>query len=177
MGETIQYNNIKVVNLFYYDFEKSHIPLRIIGLIKYSFYSKIILKYSFDIVYIHSPEFMIPFVFYRNQKSKFILHLHGAGIPTEVARFRFARNSVFSLIWKKIEKVSFSKANRIITIDNDCEQLLKRYNLYYKAFPLRNAVNKKIFFYDNNKRVELRNKLNIDSKSKILLFVGRLHKF
>ena len=105
------------------------------------------------------------------------MHLHGAGNPIEVARFFLARNKVFTLIWKSIERLSFPKADKIITIDEDCEKLLKNYNLHDKAFPIKNSVNKKIFFFDYNKRNELRNRFIIAPEDKILLFIGRIEKF
>ena len=80
VGQIVKYKNIKLVNLFFYDFEKSKIPLRIVGLIKYLINSKNILKYSLDIIYFHSPEFLLSFYFHSNKKCKFILHLHGAGL-------------------------------------------------------------------------------------------------
>ena len=177
VSKTINYKNVKITNLFYYDYKISQFPLRIIAVLQYFLNRKLIANHGFDIIYFHSAEFIIPFIFNRNTKSVFVLHLHGAGNPIEVSRFHLARNKIFSRIWKGIEKLSFLRSDKIITIDNDCEQLLRNYNLYNKAFPLRNPINRKIFFFDDNKRTMLRNKLNIKPDDMVLLFVGRIEKF
>ena len=146
------------------------------GFFKYLFRRKVILNYSLDVLYFHSPEYLLSFIFYPNLKSKLVLHMHGAVTATRISRFYFARNKLFNLLWDFVQRIALLKADKVITIDNDCESLLKKYNIVYKGFPIRNAVNKNIFFFDGHKREKLRNKLNVLHKEKILLFIGRIVK-
>lgn len=168
---------VKIHNLFYYDIEKSKIPLRLVSMINYFRFINKIRKLNLNLFYFHSAEIVLPFIFLKRKTNKFVLHLHGGDIPTEISRFPFARNKIFSILWQVMQRIVFRYIDYFISIDENCEKLLARMKIQNRSYNLQNVVNDDNFRYTSDDALSVRNDFNIPLNANVLLYVGRIEEY
>jgi hypothetical protein len=76
-----------------------------------------ILKSGCDMLYIHSPEVVLPFIFF-NKKIPAIYHQHGSANPLSKSKFLWARNSLLQNCSFTLKL--FARADWMIAIDRIC---------------------------------------------------------
>lgn len=134
---------------------------------------KEILSTKFDIVHAHSPFTMGLFAKYisLNQKIPFVYthHIQYA----EYSKLYFKTNLFFPFFAKTWSKHFSDLADLVIAPSLKIKKLLKSYGVKRNIVVLPTGIDTKMFRKANKKR-ELRNKLGISSKTKILLFVARM---
>lgn len=67
----------------------AHVPMRFSTLWCYFLHRRRILRSGVDVLYVHSPEIALPFLF-LNRRVPVIFHQHGSGNPLWRAKFAWA---------------------------------------------------------------------------------------
>jgi glycosyltransferase involved in cell wall biosynthesis len=151
----------------------SFVPNRVKMLV--GLYSHIfkILKAS-DIVYVHSPELALPFVFWGRHK-RLVVHVHG--IPDYAAmnsRYLWVRSGLISKLYRKCLDIILRRADKVIWVSNDG---LIRYSghsdLKNKSIVIPTSVD--INMFTPMDKATLRKKYNIPSDIRLIGFLGRLN--
>jgi glycosyltransferase involved in cell wall biosynthesis len=150
-------------------------PLRLIAFAGYLLNRKRIINSNIDILYVHSPECALPFIFGRKRKPV-VFHQHGSGNPVSTATYAWARNSFFEWIFDKIHQVIYNRSDWVIVIDKLCKAQAVAQGAGEKLSLLMNAVNNRQFFPDDKTRDRMRNKHGLSDKETAILFVGRLEE-
>lgn len=150
-------------------------PLRLIALIGYMRNRRRILNSEIDILYVHSPECALPFLFGKNRKPV-VFHQHGSGNPVATATFPWARNFIFSWFFDKIHQLIYLRSDWIIVIDRLCRDQAFLKGAGDKLSLLMNAVDDKQFHPDAKIRKQMRLAQNLSEKETVVLFVGRLEE-
>ena len=163
--------------LFQYMFQTSRLPLRMVATIFYLLRFKHIRREDIDLFYVHSAEFVLPLIVHGIAPERIVLHLHGAGNPMALARFVWARNRMFEAAWDAMYRFVFRRCGKIITIDDDCIELLKKYDVKSKGVPIPNAVDTNRFQFNEYERTKVRKMLGIPDLASVLMYAGRLEKF
>jgi len=153
----------------------SRFPLRLKALLGYLINRNRILQSEVDILYVHSPECALPFIFGKNRKP-LVFHQHGAGNPVTTAKFVWARNKVIAHLFDLIHREIYFRADWIIAIDRFCQQQAFNYNAENKTSLLMNAVDINHFKPDKALRVEMRSAYGLAHDELAILFVGRLEE-
>jgi len=154
----------------------SSVPLRVKALAGYLNNRNRILKSGVDLLYIHSPECAIPFIF-RKSKNPVVFHQHGSGNPVSTAKFKWARNHLFEILFDLIHKLIYKRADWIIAIDRLCYGQALRGGAGNKVSLIMNTVDTGVFRPDNSARQLMRKKYTCENeKNLILFFVGRLEE-
>ena len=153
----------------------SLIPMRLRALFWYLLYRNRILQSKVDVLYLHSPECALPFIFFK-KRIPLIFHQHGSGNPVKVSKFIWARKrpliKVFDLMLKLIHK----RADWIIAIDDLCFEQAKQNGAGNKVTLIKNAIDIEAFRPDPETRESMRGKLGLKDKQFVVLFVGRLEQ-
>ena len=153
----------------------SHFPLRLKALLGYLKNRRRILRSDVDVLYIHSPECALPFLFGKNRKP-LVFHQHGSGNPVVTAKFTWARNKLFIWLFDRIHREIYRRADWVIAIDRFCLQQAKSYGAGEKTSLLMNAVDVNHFKPDETLRVEMRSSLGFGEDELVIIFVGRLEE-
>jgi glycosyltransferase involved in cell wall biosynthesis len=152
----------------------SIIPMRLKVLLFYFLYRNKIYKHNIDLLYIHTLECCLPFIFFK--KAPLIYHQHGSANPVELSRFSYARSLLFKKIFELILKLVHKKIDWIIAIDRLCYLKAINNGAEKKTTLLRNAINIKIFKPNKKYREYGLLKYKIDKDKRVILFVGRIEK-
>lgn len=150
-------------------------PLRILALIGYLRNRNRILNSGVDLLYVHSPECALPFMFGKNRKPV-VFHQHGSGNPVATATYKWARNPLFIWIFNTIHKVIYQRSDWIVAIDRLCLNQAIKHGAKDKLSLLMNAVDGQKFYEDNGIRSQMRKKYNINEGEIAIFFVGRLEE-
>jgi len=128
---------------------------------------------DFDFVYAHSAEEVLPLMFF-SKRIKLIYHMHGALNPFKFTRFKFFRNNFFQNFYERFVLVPVLKKSRlIITINQECVDLLEKYNITNPYHMLPNIINSNLFKPID--KFESKKHIRLDPKKKYLLYAGRLN--
>jgi glycosyltransferase involved in cell wall biosynthesis len=154
----------------------SPFPGRLKALIGYLKNRRRILQSDIDVLYVHSPECALPFLFGKNRKP-LVFHQHGSGNPVVTAKFTWARNRLIIWLFDRIHQEIYRRADWIIAIDRVCVQQAISYGAQNKISLLMNAVDTNRFRPDNVViRSTERTSLQISEDAFVVLFVGRLEE-
>ena len=153
----------------------SSLPLRIYALFGYISNRNRILDSDVDLLYIHSPECALPFLFGRKRKPV-VFHQHGSGNPVSTATYPWARNSLFRWIFDTIHKIIYRRSDWIIVIDRLCQNQATKYGCRRKSSLLMNAVDSSQFYPNEKVRTRMRSTYNLSENETVILFVGRLEE-
>jgi len=153
----------------------SKIPMRLKCLLSYFRHRKKILETALDVLYVHSPECCLPFLFF-NRDVPVIYHQHGSANPVVRSKYAYARNDMFQAIFRKILKLIYIKADWIIAIDRLCFAQAVQNGAGKKTSLLMNAVDTEKFKPNTASNIEARNRMGIEKDCYVILFVGRLEK-
>ena len=153
----------------------SKIPLRLKCLVSYLRHRKRILETGIDVLYVHSPECCLPFLFF-NQDIPVIYHQHGSANPVVRSKYAYGRSILFRIFFEFALKLIYKKANWIIAIDRFCFQQSIQNRAGERTSLLMNAIDMSKFKPNDLMRNKNRNRLGIEKKRYAILFVGRLEK-
>jgi len=128
---------------------------------------------KYDLIWVHSPELLIPFLIKRNNRIKVVWHLHGLLRETSSnSNYKFIRSRIFTNIFYLIQKHLLRLIDLIIPVSYEGEKLVKKLYPYINVKYLPTTYNPSIFYKRNKKYY--RDKYQIDYKSKVIIFSGRL---
>jgi glycosyltransferase involved in cell wall biosynthesis len=153
----------------------SPFPGRLKALLGYIKNRRRILQSNIDVLYVHSPECALPFLFGKKRKP-LIFHQHGSGNPMITAKFIWARNRLIIWLFERIHQEIYRRADWIIVIDRICMQQAIRYGAQNKTSLLMNAVDTNRFRPNDVIRSTERASLQISEDAFVVLFVGRLEE-
>jgi glycosyltransferase involved in cell wall biosynthesis len=153
----------------------NNFPLRLKALLGYMKNRKQILLSDIDILYVHSPECAIPFL-YGKRRKPIVFHQHGSGNPVSTAKFVWARNKLILWLFDQIHQAIYRRANWIISIDQLCLDQVRKSGAAWKTTLIMNAVDTSRFHPDYRVRKEMRAESSVSSAHLALLFVGRLEE-
>lgn len=158
---------IKFIPVIYVP-SKNFIPGRFHVFFKSRKINRFTKKYKVNVVYSHSMEMS----YWVVEKSFLVQHMHGAVNAIKRSKYRILRTPLLVKLWEQIRKKALMKANSIIAIDEACFELALKYNNEKNIHLIRNFVDTKVYFKDDNKS-ELLGPLK---NKKIVLFVGRIEE-
>ncbi len=148
-------------------------PLRLTALGGYLRNRRRILARDVDLLYVHSPECALPFLFGPGRKPV-VFHQHGSGNPVTTAKFRWARNAVLARFFDTLHRTIYRRADWIIAIDRLCRQQAETQGAGARTSLLMNAVDTTQFRPDPAGRAAQRRRRQLAPNEICLLFVGRL---
>lgn len=153
----------------------SAIPMRLKSLFGYLRFRRRILQSGIDILYVHSPECVLPFLF-CNRHVPIVFHQHGSGNALARSKFAWGRcralERLFDLILREIHK----RADWIILIDQFCLEQAKSNGAEDRVSLLMNAVDNKKFTPNEESRRRMRKNLGFADELYVILFAGRLEE-
>ena len=150
----------------------SPIPMRLKALLAYSRYRSRILSYGMDLLYIHSVESALPFLFGKNRVPT-VYHQHGSHNPVQLSGYRLARLKAFQFIFDKMLNLVHRRSDWTIAIDAHCREQVIRNGAGHKVSLLMNGVDTEVFRPDLQARQRMRRKFSL-GKKRVILFAGRL---
>ena len=139
----------------------SKTPLRFTTMFYYWKNRRRILNSGIDILYIHSPECCLPFL-YKNEKTPVIYHQHGSANPVSLSKYSFGRSRIFKKIFDVISEIIYKRADWIIAIDPICLKQAINSGAIKKTSLLKNAIDIDIFKYDLTERIQTLMNYEID---------------
>ena len=152
----------------------SPIPMRLKALLAYSRYRSRILSDGMDLLYIHSVESALPFLFGKNRVPT-VYHQHGSHNPVQLSGYRLARLKAFQFIFDKMLNLVHRRSDWTIAIDAHCREQVIRSGAGHKVSLLMNGVNTEMFRPDLQARQRMRERFLLEKK-RVILFVGRLEE-
>ena len=152
-------------------------PLRIAALAGYSKARRKILDSQISLLYVHSPECALPFIFF-NRKIPIVFHQHGSGNPVLRAKYKWARSklTLIGSIFNQIHRLIYRRADWIIAIDRFCLEQAKACGASDKTSLIMNTVDTSQFKPDEPTRAIIRERYRIPDDCHVLLFVGRIEE-
>jgi len=153
----------------------SAIPLRIKTLFWYIWYRNHILQAGANVLYIHSPECVLPFIF-LNKRIPVIYHQHGSGNPVQTATYQWGRGKLFKQLFDLVSRIIYKRADWIIAIDRFCLEQSVQGGAGKKVSLLMNAIDTQTFKPDDSLRHLMRQRLNLNDSAVAIIFVGRLEE-
>jgi glycosyltransferase involved in cell wall biosynthesis len=153
----------------------SRIPMRLKCFVSYFLNRKKIIRSGMDVLYIHSPECCLPFIF-SNKIVPVIYHQHGSANPVIRSKYAYARNRIFEGIFNLFNKLIYKKADWIIAIDRRCNAQAAQNGAGNKTSLLMNAVDMEKFRPNEFERIRTRKHFGLSEDQHVLIFVGRIEK-
>jgi glycosyltransferase involved in cell wall biosynthesis len=153
----------------------SRIPLRLKCLLSFWRQRWRILHSGVDLLYIHSPEIALPFLFGKG-RLPVIFHQHGSENPVKWSKYAWARLPLFKRIYDLIMYVVHKKSTWTIVIDRPSLEQVQRLGMGHRASLLMNAIDLARFQPDEELRRAARRKFEVNDDECVLLFVGRLEE-
>ncbi len=149
-------------------------PLRLQAVAGYWRCRKQILDSGVDLLYVHSPECALPFLFNR-RGIPLVFHQHGSGNPVETAVFPWARNRVVKMVFNGIHRLIYTHADWIIAIDRICAAQAVGGGGRGRLTTIMNAVDMETFYPNGDLGRSMRHKYGIEDE-KVVFFAGRLEE-
>ncbi len=153
----------------------SRIPMRLKALFAYSRYRNKILNLGLDILYVHSPEICLPFLFF-NKKVPVIYHQHGHSNALHSSKYAYGEARIFRKFFDFALWLIHKKAKWTIAIDPIGLQQSEKHGARDRTSLLLNAVNTKHFKPDQKARFNLRNRFGLHSEEVAIINAGRVEK-
>jgi glycosyltransferase involved in cell wall biosynthesis len=153
----------------------SKIPMRLKALFVYSRYRNKILNLGFDVLYVHSPEICLPFLFF-NKKVPVIYHQHGHSNALHSSKYSYGEARIFRKFFDFALWLIHKKASWTIAIDPIGLQQSAKHGAREKTSLLLNAVNNKLFKPDQKARVRIRNRFGLHAEEVAIFNAGRIEK-
>ena len=166
--------NLKFIPVFNLSFP-SKVPMRLKCLLHYFRNRRKILNSGVDILYVHSPECCLPFL-YKNKNIPIIYHQHGSANPVLRSKYAYGRSTIFRDLFEIIAKNIYKRADWIIAIDQQCFSQAVENGAAKKATLLMNAVNMKQFYPNDVLRLEARQRLCLSEDKYVIMYAGRLER-
>lgn len=153
----------------------SAVPLRLKSLLGYARNRNRILGSDADMLYAHSPEAVLPFLFGK-RRLPVVFHQHGATNPMICSRFRWGSAIVFRWFYDLALVIVHKRADWIIAVDRLCVEQARKHGAETKTTLLPNAVDIGEFYPDAHLRRSKRKELGFQDNEVVGLFAGRLEE-
>lgn len=153
----------------------SVIPARLTIFFDYLIHRNYVFKSGCDVLYIHSPEVCLPFIF-NNKKIPVIYHQHGSANPLSISKFLWARNRLMQKMFDLCLKIIHRRADWTIAIDKMCFEQARRNGASEKTSLLMNAVDNEKFCISADYRLKMRSSYRLELEQIAVLFVGRIEE-
>ncbi|WP_084312844.1 glycosyltransferase [Desulfobulbus elongatus] len=153
----------------------SRYPLRLRSLQGYLSSRRRILKSGVSLLYVHSPECALPFLF-GDDRLPVVFHQHGSGNPVTSAKYSWARNRSLEQLFDQIHRTIYRRADWIIAIDRLCQDQVVENGAGNKVNLIMNAVDRGRFRPDPESRAIMRGATGCCDDELVILFVGRLEE-
>jgi glycosyltransferase involved in cell wall biosynthesis len=155
----------------------SAVPLRIKAFLGYMWNRRRILNSGVDVLYVHSPECALPFLFGK-RRIPVVYHQHGSANPMRMATYGWARSRLlpFAGIFAIIDRMIYKRADWIVAIDRFCREQAERGGAKQKVSLIMNAVDTDTFRHDPKVRKEMRASHGCSDEDIVLLFSGRIEE-
>lgn len=150
-------------------------PLRMRALQGYLLNRRRILSYGVNLLYVHSPECALPFLFGRH-RLPVVFHQHGSGNPVETAKYAWARNGPLLSLFDHMHRFIYRRSDWVVAIDRLCMEQAVCNGARKKVSLLMNAVDREKFRPDQAARTSMRTLHGCRQEDTVLLFVGRLEE-
>lgn len=151
------------------------VPHRLKAFIVYALNRERIFRQKTDMLYIHSWECALPFLFF-NKHVPVVFHQHGSSNPVERSIYKWARNGVLIALFDNMLKIIHRRADWVIAIDQLCLAQAQSNGAGSKVSLIMNAVDTKQYRFDDSVRLSVRRRYGVKEKETVLLFVGRIEK-
>lgn len=170
----IKFNNVSLETIpIIRIINNKYIPIRLQSLIFYILSISRLHKLAkkIDAFYIHSPEAALPLVIFKYKKV--IYHMHGATNPLLYSKYRLFRKKIFQKLFDIfIHFPIIKRSDLIITINEECQNLVNMVCKNGRYFYLPNLVSRNIF--KKLEKLKCRELLGLKKDETIILYVGRL---
>jgi len=153
----------------------SAIPLRLRSLYWYWRQRGKILRSGADVLYVHSPELALPFVFGRT-RLPLVFHQHGSTNPVLFTAYPWGRFFPFRWFFDLTLRIVFKRADWIVAVDKECAEQARRHGAGDRVTVLMNAVDANYFFPDKVRRDQKRRELGLGEGERLVLMSGRLEE-
>jgi len=153
----------------------SSVPLRICAFWGYLRHRRRILDSGVELIYVHSPECALPFLFGR-RRLPVVFHQHGSGNPVATSTYPWARNTFLMRLFDRMHRIIYSRADWIVAIDPLCLEQARAGGAEHKVSLIMNAVDRHRFRPDQASRQALRREHGCRDDELMVLFVGRLEE-
>jgi glycosyltransferase involved in cell wall biosynthesis len=153
----------------------ARLPMRLSTLCAYFRHRRRILESGVDLLYVHSPEVALPFLFGR-RRLPVIFHQHGSGNPLVRAKFPWARNRLLQRLFDDMLRIIHRRSSWTIAIDPLCLEQARRNGVAEKTSLIMNAVDLCRFRPDAETRRAMRERAGVGAAEVALLFVGRIEE-
>lgn len=153
----------------------SRYPLRLRALQGYWRNRRRILASGVSLLYVHSPECALPFL-YGRERLPVVFHQHGSGNPVTTAKYTWARSGVLERLFDRMHQEIYRRADWIIAIDRFCRDQALAHGAGHKVSLLMNAVDRSRFRPETEIRRTMRASHGCGDDELVVLFVGRLEE-
>lgn len=153
----------------------SRIPMRLKALYAYTRYQKRILNNGIDILYVHSPEICLPFL-YLNKNIPVIYHQHGFSNALHSSKYSYGEAKIFRKFFDLALWLIHKKANWIIAIDPIGLQQAAANGAENKTTLIMNAVDMNHFRPDRQMRIDARKRFGLKDDEFAIINAGRIEK-
>ncbi len=153
----------------------SAIPLRLRSLYWYWRQRGKVLTSGVDVLYVHSPELALPFVFGR-KRLPLVFHQHGSANPVLFSSYPWGRFFLFRWFFDLTLGIVYRRAEWIVAVDEGSAEQARRHGAGDRVTVLRNAVDANYFFPNTVKRDQRRSELGLGEGEHLVLVSGRLEE-
>jgi len=153
----------------------SLIPLRIKAFFGYLKNRKKIENIGFDLLYVHTSESALPFLF-GGKMPPVVFHQHGSANALKSSDYSWARVPIFVKIYEFLLKIVYKKSKAIIAIDELCYKKSVSYGTENKTYLISNPVDVQNFSINPVQRFNKRKEFGFSSNDQIIVFSGRLSR-
>jgi glycosyltransferase involved in cell wall biosynthesis len=153
----------------------SRYPLRLRALQGYWRNRRRILDSGVSLLYVHSPECALPFL-YARERLPVVFHQHGSGNPVTTAKYTWARSRMLERLFDHMHQEIYRRADWIIAIDRFCWDQAVAHGAGHKVSLLMNAVDRSRFRPASAVRRTMRAGHGCGDDELVVLFVGRLEE-
>ena len=166
--------NSKTVYIPIADFKfPSTIPMRIKALYGYTKFCRKIKSYKCDLLYIHSPEICLPFLF-SSKTVPVVFHQHGFSNALHSSKYYFGKFKIFRKFFDFAMSAIYKNADWIIAIDPIGLLQSENNNARHKTTLLLNGIDTKKFQPNQYLRNMIRELFSIENDTFIIFNAGRI---
>jgi glycosyltransferase involved in cell wall biosynthesis len=149
--------------------------MRIKALLAYTKNIKKIKMLGIDVLYVHSPEVCLPFLFY-NKKIPVIYHQHGFSNALHSSKYPYGEAAIFRKFFDFAMWLIYKKASWIVAIDPIGVKQAYKYGAKDKTSLLHNAIDTNHFYPDSGVRKRMRKRFGLLPETIALFNAGRIEK-
>jgi glycosyltransferase involved in cell wall biosynthesis len=153
--------------------KNKYFPFRLQILLSALRSKKKLLQTNYEVLYVHTPELLFPFVYPK--QTKIIVHTHGLWEHTvKFSRYNWVRNHAIDTVFKKYVKLALQRADDVIVVNTESlgyyRSLFPSHKDKFKWIPT--GVDLHLFRPMEKKK--LRELYGFHEEDEVIIFSGRL---